>query len=469
MRSFLYCFFIVFFCVHVSVSYAQTPVVVSSGGGFFCDTINSDGFVSVIQPTVTATETFSVTVQYWQTSIDNGLTWVNLPTSNFTQLAYNNITKTTWFRAVVTKDSVPASLFPPFPTTVSIVTIYPYAKAGLLTGGGSFCVNTGSGILTLTGTQGAIQYWQSSITNGLTWDSIPNTTTSHSYTSITQNTLFRAIASNVIGCPSDTSNTISFLLSTQTIPGTVAAASAISDTICRGQNGDTLFLTGNNGNVLNWESSINNGATWNTIASVDSFRTYLMLDTTTWYRAIVKHEVCPALSTNTVKLVIVNPQKADAGADNTIVRFKNCVLNGSGSGSPAWYPPLGLDNSLSFTPTANPLVTTTYTLTLTDRHFCVTEDSMTVTVIVPIPSAITPNGDGVNDAFEIDKISDYPSNSLSIVDRWGIEVYKASPYKNDWKGVTMKGVDLPDDIYYYVFDYGTSDKGIASGYILIKR
>ncbi|MEM9885469.1 MAG: HYR domain-containing protein [Bacteroidota bacterium] len=65
---------------------------------------------------------------------------------------------------------------------------------------------------------------------------------------------------------------------------------------------------------------------------------------------------------------------------------------------------------------------------------------------------ITPNGDSKNDRLIIScaEAGEYPNNELIIFNKWGDEVFRASPYENDWDG-TYNGEDLPDGTYYYVF------------------
>jgi gliding motility-associated-like protein len=76
-----------------------------------------------------------------------------------------------------------------------------------------------------------------------------------------------------------------------------------------------------------------------------------------------------------------------------------------------------------------------------------------------IPNIISPNGDGINDWFDIPCIEtgEYPNNELTIYNQWGDKVFHASPYistpTSAWKG-TLDGVDgkdLPDGVYYYIF------------------
>ncbi|MCO4292657.1 Ig-like domain-containing protein, partial [Solitalea sp. MAHUQ-68] len=60
-----------------------------------------------------------------------------------------------------------------------------------------------------------------------------------------------------------------------------------------------------------------------------------------------------------------------------------------------------------------------------------------------IPNVFTPNGDGTNDFFEIEGITEFETE-LYIYNRWGNEVYKTRNYQNNWGGS-----DLPSATYYY--------------------
>jgi gliding motility-associated-like protein len=73
-----------------------------------------------------------------------------------------------------------------------------------------------------------------------------------------------------------------------------------------------------------------------------------------------------------------------------------------------------------------------------------------ITIIVrelelEVPNVFTPNGDGVNDFFEVPNLDKYVSNELVIVNRWGQKVYEASNYDNDWDGDSN-----PDGTYFYI-------------------
>jgi gliding motility-associated-like protein len=63
-----------------------------------------------------------------------------------------------------------------------------------------------------------------------------------------------------------------------------------------------------------------------------------------------------------------------------------------------------------------------------------------------IPNVITPNSDGFNDYFVIDKLSLYPENYLLILNRYGKPVYERVNYQNEWDAS-----DLSGGVYYYLF------------------
>lgn len=84
-----------------------------------------------------------------------------------------------------------------------------------------------------------------------------------------------------------------------------------------------------------------------------------------------------------------------------------------------------------------------------------------------IPQAITPNGDGKNDRFEITHIDKFPSNRLYVYNRWEQEVYSKKGYDNTWDG-TFNNKPLPDGTYYYLLYLLDGDDPIK-GFVYISR
>ncbi len=84
-----------------------------------------------------------------------------------------------------------------------------------------------------------------------------------------------------------------------------------------------------------------------------------------------------------------------------------------------------------------------------------------------IPTLFTPNGDGINDVFEIRGLDQAGNNTLSIVNRWGNEVYHATNYQNNWTGQ-----GLNEGTYYYILQVRNSETGnwqTYKGYITLMR
>lgn len=90
-----------------------------------------------------------------------------------------------------------------------------------------------------------------------------------------------------------------------------------------------------------------------------------------------------------------------------------------------------------------------------------------------IPNIITPNGDGVNDTWNLEFLADYPDHHITIYNRDGVVVFEATNYQNDWDGTgtTTSGYvahfNLANGVYTYVIDLG--NKEILKNWIEIRR
>jgi gliding motility-associated-like protein len=100
-------------------------------------------------------------------------------------------------------------------------------------------------------------------------------------------------------------------------------------------------------------------------------------------------------------------------------------------------------------------------------------DETNCLIEVVFPEGFSPNGDGINEFWEIPNIEQYPDNEVVIYNRWGNVVYEAQPYKNDWSGESNKaglvgGKLLPEGTYFYVVRL-KKDGESNLGYVYIKR
>jgi gliding motility-associated-like protein len=82
-----------------------------------------------------------------------------------------------------------------------------------------------------------------------------------------------------------------------------------------------------------------------------------------------------------------------------------------------------------------------------------------------IPSGFSPNGDGINDFWQIVGIDKYPNISVYIYNRLGVKVFSSNNYKNDWNGF-FNGIKVPDGTYFYELILGPNM--IKKGYVFVK-
>jgi gliding motility-associated-like protein len=75
-----------------------------------------------------------------------------------------------------------------------------------------------------------------------------------------------------------------------------------------------------------------------------------------------------------------------------------------------------------------------------------------------IPSAFTPNGDGVNESFEIKAECRDFEFTLDVFDRWGNHVYRQTQLDAPWNG-TFNGQPVPNGVYAYRIQYWGREPG----------
>lgn len=90
--------------------------------------------------------------------------------------------------------------------------------------------------------------------------------------------------------------------------------------------------------------------------------------------------------------------------------------------------------------------------------------SVSAVSLLKVPNLFTPNGDGVNDVFEIRGLDKFAQNELIIVNRWGNEVFHRTGYQNNWTGE-----GLNEGTYYYVLKVKTTEWQVIKGYITLMR
>ena len=70
-----------------------------------------------------------------------------------------------------------------------------------------------------------------------------------------------------------------------------------------------------------------------------------------------------------------------------------------------------------------------------------------------VPNVFTPNGDGVNETFDVQYVGRGPF-LISVYNRWGALVFRSESALNDWRG-DADGVSVTEGIYFFTCTAGT--------------
>ena len=136
-----------------------------------------------------------------------------------------------------------------------------------------------------------------------------------------------------------------------------------------------------------------------------------------------------------------------------------------------WEPQTGLDNSTVPDPLATPAVPTRYYVFAINSDGCEEVDSVFIDVIENIQgyNAFSPNGDGINDYFEIRNAERFPEMLVEVYNRWGHKLYSSVGYHsgNRWDG-TARGKEAPLGTYYFILVPYPGAKPISGNVTIIR-
>ena len=204
------------------------------------------------------------------------------------------------------------------------------------------------------------------------------------------------------------------------------------------------------------------------------FTTGVLSSNTSFYVSVVNNNGCESARLEVQAVINALPQ-VNAGPDITVKKGVPVTLQGSGSGvSFLWTPATGLSNSKIPAPVLRPNNTGefTYTLTTTSAEGCTASDEVQVSVVpnLDIPNGFTPNGDGVNETWEIKGIEDCSTCLVEIFDRWGSLVYRTTDYASKpWSGkMNNTGADLPVATFYYIITQSGGQDKLSGSVTIIK-
>jgi gliding motility-associated-like protein len=230
----------------------------------------------------------------------------------------------------------------------------------------------------------------------------------------------------------------------QVFPGTTVSALPVQP-LCEG-NAEQL-TTSADGNVrYQWTPSA--GLSNDTIANPLA----RPLDSTIYKLVVTNGYGCK--DSVTLPIYVYRNPVANTGPGRTMLLGDTIKLASDIRGTAItfnWSPPVFI-NDVSF---ANPLVypnaETVYTLTVASAVGCGTATgSIDVKVYkgIFVPGAFTPNGDGRNDVFEVTALAGYRLAKFVVYSRLGQKVFDAAGVYRGWDG-TINGNPQPPGAYIY--------------------
>jgi|GEM_PF-6954789 len=159
--------------------------------------------------------------------------------------------------------------------------------------------------------------------------------------------------------------------------------------ICLGDD-IVLNLTGYTGNIQWKFSQLGLAGPYNNLPGGAGDSVSFTPTITTWFFAEVTDGTCDPFYSDTIEVSLNVPPTADAGQDTSICEGESLVIGGTpaGSGGTAplsysWAPSVTLSSSTDENPTAAPVGTTDYVLTVTDANGCMDMDTITVSINLP--------------------------------------------------------------------------------------
>lgn len=381
----------------------------------------------------------------WVASTD-GITYDTIAgTSNLTSYTAQNLTTTTYFRALVQNGgscNVDSS-------GLAKVIVDPLSVGGQINPSDLVvCTNQDKdAILTLNGYVGSVTNWQISPDN-VNWNAFSPAYTNPVYelVNLAGNSFYRVIVTSGV-CPPATSSAASVSVLPALFP---QAMSSPADTpICYGSSA-----------VLNSMITLGTSYTWNTTTGLTgqgdgqisdvpfSIQATAAPKDTTLYVLSVFNTGCPNPLKDTFEVDVIPPIVVFAGNDTSIVfnqPLQLHAISNNATTSFAWTPTLGMND-----PTIpDPIVllgagfdSVRYTVTATTPLGCFGTASILVKVFKTLPDIFLPNaftpGKATNYLFRPIPVGIASLQFFRVFNRWGQLVYSTSAIGAGWDG-TVNG------------------------------
>lgn len=190
-------------------------------------------------------------------------------------------------------------------------------------------------------------------------------------------------------------------------------------------------------------------------ASTDQNPSYTYAKGGTYDVTLVARTVKGCVDTAVRQLDIENFHPSSGTGDTIIVKGESINFQATGGNQYTWMPSTYLNNPyipnpIGYYPDTGRI---TYIVHVKSEAGCEGNDTFSVWVVgqasVFVPSAFTPNADGLNDVLTPIGIGYRTVDYFRIFNRWGQEVFYGTRFKMGWDG-TFNGAPQDIGVYYWV-------------------
>lgn len=253
--------------------------------------------------------------------------------------------------------------------------------------------------------------------------------------------LVKLVAYSQNGCISDTAQT-------QVIIESYPKADFDFGPACAGKEINFQNLTTNDyGVITSWTWAFGNGGTSNIFNPSYTYNTFGN------YTITLKASTLNGCENDISKSINIRKVTISAGADTTIVKGQPLQLNASGALSYAWSPGLYLSDGNIANPIALLPQSMEYTVEGTTSEGCIGKAKINIKVFeenkIYVPTAFTPNGDGLNDILRPVIPGIAKLEYFSIYNRWGELVFTTKEIGKGWDG-RKTGKDQPNSVFVWI-------------------
>ena len=150
---------------------------------------------------------------------------------------------------------------------------------------------------------------------------------------------------------------------------------------------------------------------------------------------------CTKAIKDSVLVKVILPLHVNAGpADTSIVEGETIQLHATGANTYLWSPDTWLSSTTSANPVTAPDNNIKYLLVGTDIYGCKGTDSINIRLFrldpdMYVPTAFTPNGDGINDVIRPILLGMKSLNYFKVFNRFGEQVFYTTIKEIGWDGI----------------------------------